>query len=233
MIENLFTSLTMAMNDNIGIALSAAMGWGSLSIILSPCHLTSIPLVIGYLSNKKENTLKTSAAISLVFSVGILISIAIIGLVTALLGRLMGDVGSAGNIIVAAIFILMGLYLMDIMPLPEFRFFSSSETSGGYLGALSLGLIFGIGLGPCTFAFMAPVLGVVFQLASTALLKSLLLIFAFALGHCLVIIIAGSSMQLFRKYMKWEKETKLMLYIKRLSGFLVFLGGIYFLYTLN
>ena len=37
----------------------------------------------------------------------------------------------------------------------------------GLLAALILGLLFGIALGPCTFAYMAPVLGIVFQTAQT------------------------------------------------------------------
>ncbi|MCK7527965.1 MAG: hypothetical protein MZV64_65400 [Ignavibacteriales bacterium] len=51
----------------------------------------------------------------LYFLLGILITIALIGVITASLGRLMGDVGAIGNYLVAVIFFLVGLYLLDII----------------------------------------------------------------------------------------------------------------------
>ena len=101
----------------------------------------------------------------------------------------------------------------------------------GVLGAFVLGLIFGIGLGPCTFAFLAPVLGVVFQTATENWWKAVFLISAFGIGHCTVIVLSGSFTNIVQKYLNWTEESKATIYIKRIAGLLVILGGVYFIYS--
>ena len=231
MIEQLFTNLTLAMSGSFSLALTAAFGWGVLSILLSPCHLSSIPLVIGYISAQGRIKVKRSFYLALTFAVGILITIAAIGLVTASMGRLMGDVGIWGNWLVAAVFILIGLYLMDVIHWDWSGVNIAANPRGGIWGAFVLGLIFGVGLGPCTFAFLAPVLGVVFQTAGESWIKAILLIFAFGLGHVTVIVIAGSLTNMVQRYLNWTEDSKTAVYIKRIAGLFVVFGGVYFIYT--
>lgn len=230
MIENIFTELTLALSGSFSLALAAALGWGVLSILLSPCHLSSIPLVIGYISSQGQIKVKRSFYLALNFAIGILITIAAIGMITASMGRLMGDVGVWGNWLVAVVFVIIGLYLMDIIRWDWNGVQLGQNQRGGIWGALVLGLIFGIGLGPCTFAFLAPVLGVVFQTATDNWLKAVTLISAFGLGHCAVIVFAGSLTNLVQRYLNWTEESKTTLYIKRIAGFFVILGGVYFIY---
>jgi len=231
MIDQLFTNLTVALSGAFWLALMAAFGWGILSILLSPCHLSSIPLVIGYISSQGQIKVKRSFYLALTFSVGILITIAVLGLITASMGRLMGDVGIWGNWIVAVVFIVIGLYLMDIIQWDWNRFNFGNKKRRGLFGAFVLGFIFGIGLGPCTFAFLAPVLGVVFQTASENWWKAVLLISAFGIGHCAVIVLAGSLTNIVQKYLNWTEKSKTTIYIKRVAGFFVILGGVYFIYS--
>ncbi len=106
MLDSIFTALYEAMTGSVWLALLASFGWGVLSILLSPCHLSSILLVVGFISSQGKISISRTFNISLVFSVGILITIALIGIITASLGRLMGDVGSVGNYLVAGIFFL-------------------------------------------------------------------------------------------------------------------------------
>ena len=231
MIDQLFTELTLALGGNFTIALAAAFGWGILSILLSPCHLSSIPLIIGYISSQGLIKARRSFYVALVFAIGILITIAVIGLITASMGRLMGDVGSWGNWLVAAVFILMGLYLMDVLRWDWNGVNLAGRKRGSLWGAFILGLIFGVGLGPCTFAFLAPVLGVVFQTASSSWIKATGLILAFGLGHISIIVIAGSLTNWVQHYLNWTETSQTSLYIKRSAGFFVLLGGLYFIYT--
>ncbi len=231
MLDELFTWLTMAMSETYGIALLAAFGWGIISIILSPCHLSSIPLVIGYISSQGTEGVKRSYSLSLVFGIGILITIGLIGAITASVGRMMGDVGVWGNVIVAGVFFVVGLYLMDVINLSWNGFMPQTSFARGWKGALLLGLIFGIGLGPCTFAYMAPVLGVVFSIASTNMLQAISLVAAFGVGHCAVIVAAGGAAGTVQKYLNWTDQSKGATYLKRVAGVLVMLGGVYYVYT--
>jgi cytochrome c-type biogenesis protein len=230
MMEQIFTDLTTALGGSFSLALAAAFGWGVMSILLSPCHLSSIPLVIGYISSQGQIKVRRSFYLALVFAVGILITIALIGLITASMGRLMGDLGQWGNYLVAVIFILIGLYLRDIIHWDWNSPQIGQNKSNGFLGAFVLGLIFGIGLGPCTFAFLAPVLGVVFQTSSEDWFKGMLLISAFGIGHCAIIVAAGSLTNLVQKYLNWTDDSEAIIYIKRIAGVFVIFAGFYFIY---
>ena len=199
--------------------------------VLSPCHLTTIPLIIGYLSNQRELSTKKAFYLSTIFSVGILISIAVIGGITAAAGQLLGDIGKIGNYVVAMVFLIFGLSLLGILPLNFPGLGPIKSKRKGYFSVLSLGLVFGLALGPCTFAFMAPMLGIVFNLTAKNLLNGLVLLSAFAVGHCAVIIAAGTSTRLVQKITKWDEQSKGITIIRKICGILVLLGGIYLVYS--
>ncbi len=227
----LFTVLSHAIEGAPLIAIGASFIWGILSIILSPCHLTSIPLIIGYLSNQRELSTKKAFHLSIVFSIGILISIAVIGGITAAAGRILGDIGKLGNYVVAMVFLIFGLNLIGILPLNFPGLGTMKAQRKGYFSVLSLGLVFGLALGPCTFAFMAPMLGIVFNLTTKNLPYGLALLSAFALGHCAVIIAAGTSTRLVQQITKWDDQSKGITIIRKICGILVLLGGIYLVYS--
>jgi cytochrome c-type biogenesis protein len=230
MIHELFTTLTHAVEGTPIIALGASFVWGILSILLSPCHLASIPLIVGFISGQGVTSTRRSFYISGLFAVGILITIAVIGVITAAAGRMMGDIGKYGNYIVAPIFFAVGLVLLDVIPMP----FSGLNHIGfkrkGLLAAFILGLVFGIALGPCTFAYMAPVLAVTFRIASTALLYGIILLLAYGVGHCSVIIFAGTFTEVIQCYMNWNEKSKGAVILKRICGVLILIGGIYLIY---
>ncbi|MGB6867502.1 MAG: cytochrome c biogenesis protein CcdA [Candidatus Aminicenantaceae bacterium] len=227
----LFSALSHAIEGAPLIAIGASFIWGILSIILSPCHLTSIPLIIGYLSNQRELSTKKAFQLSTVFSVGILISIAVIGGITAAAGRILGDIGKLGNYVVAMVFLIFGLNLLGILPLNFPGLGRIKSQRKGYFSVLSLGLVFGLALGPCTFAFMAPMLGIVFNMTAKNLPYGLVLLSAFAIGHCAVIIAAGTSTRLVQQIIRWDEQSKGIATVRKICGILVLLGGIYLVYS--
>jgi cytochrome c-type biogenesis protein len=230
--DYIFTKLTELLYESYFFAGISAFLWGLLSILLSPCHLASIPLIIGYFTSRNDvQTTFKSFVISFIFAIGILITIALIGIITYAAGRLMGDVGIFGNIIVAIVFFVVGLYMLDVINLNWSGATLKGSNISGLFEPLLLGLIFGIGLGPCTFAFMAPVLGVVFQLSSKQPLVAIFLLSAFAIGHCTVIVIAGTIANKVQNYLNWTEKSKLSKIIKKTCGILVILAGFYLIYT--
>ncbi len=227
----IFTWVTNSLYGTVWIALTASFVWGVLSILLSPCHLASIPLIIGFIDDQKVKTAARAFLVSIAFSVGILITIALIGALTALAGRMMGDVGVWGNVFVALLFFLVGLHLMEIIQLP---FLQVSTHPGvkrkGIAAAFLLGLFFGIALGPCTFAYMAPMLGVAFQVASSQLIFAIALVGMYAIGHCSIIVIAGTSYEVVQRYLNWNERSKVAVIVKKACGVLVICGGVYLVY---
>ena len=233
MIESIFVWATKAVEGSLLISLSASFVWGIMSILLSPCHLASIPLIIGFVNKQGKISTKRAFQISLLFSVGILLTIGLVGFITSALGRLLGDVGTTGNYIVAVIFFLVGLSLLDVIAIPFTSCVGQPDfKKKGLLAAFLLGLIFGIALGPCTFAYMAPVLTVAFKVASTQFLVAILLVILYGLGHCSIIVLAGTFTEIIQTYLKWNERSRGTLIVKRICGILLILGGIYLIWNI-
>ncbi len=229
--QELFRILSQAVEGTPAIAIGASFVWGILSIILSPCHLASIPLIVGFVDQQGAMSTRRAFSISSLFAVGILITIGLIGLVTALAGRMLGDIGSFGNYLVAVILFVVGLHLLDVIPMPWSGPGQVGMKRKGALAAFVLGLVFGLALGPCTFAYMAPMLAITFKLAASSLLYGMALLAVYGVGHCSVIVLAGTSTELVQKYMNWNERSKGSVILKKVCGALVLVGGLYLIYT--
>ncbi len=228
---DLLGALSRAVEGGSAVALGASLLWGILSVVLSPCHLASIPLIVGYVGGAPVGTPRRAFGVSSLFSLGVLGSIALIGVITAALGRLLGDVGGWANWLAAGIFFLMGLNLLEVIDLP----FGDPATVGtgrkGYLAAALVGVVYGAALGPCTFAYMAPVLTVGFRVGASSPMAAILLFAAFGVGHCAVIVAAGSSAGLVQRYLSWSEGSRAPVILKKVCGVLVLAGGLYFIWT--
>jgi len=225
--ERLFTQLTHAVEGTPLVALGAAFVWGVLSILLSPCHLASIPLIVGFIDQQGRTSTRRAFLVSTLFAAGILVTIAAVGAVTAAAGRIMGNLGPYANYGVAVVFFVVGLILLDVIPVP----WSGPGRVGMKRKGLLAALVFGLALGPCTFAYMAPILGVAFAVAATHLAYGVVLLLAYGVGHCSVIVAAGTSTELVQRYLNWSERSKGAVIVKRVCGALVILGGFYLLYT--
>ena len=225
----MFATLTRAVEGAPAVALGASLLWGVLSILLSPCHLSSIPLIVGFIGGQGQITTRRAFGISALFSLGILITIGAVGGITAAAGRIIGDLGRWGNYAVAVIFFAVGLNLLGVIPMPWSGPGGVRMKRRGGLAAFVLGLVFGLALGPCTFAFMAPMLGVTLGLAATNPAYGVILLLAYGLGHCSVIVLAGTFMEVVQKYLDWNDRSKGIVVVKRVCGVLVIFGGAYLL----
>jgi len=233
MIRTIFEWLSNSLQLNPIIALTASFIWGIFSILLSPCHLSSISLIIAFIGEQGKVSTKRAFWLATLFSLGILTTIATIGLITGLLGRMLGDIGSYGNYIVAIIFFVMGLHLLEIIPLPFLgRSNQPAFRKKGLWAAFGLGLIFGIALGPCTFAYMAPMLGIVFTMSVTQFFYGVVLLFIYGIGHCSVIVFAGTFAGIVQNYLNWNERSKGVVLVKKICGILVILGGIYLIWSI-
>jgi len=113
----MLTQFFITINDWItGATYLAALGcflWGTVSVLFSPCHLASIPLIVAYVAGQDQALEPRQAAhYAILFTVGLFITIAVIGVVCALLGRMLGDVGSYWQIAVGLILIWVALGML-------------------------------------------------------------------------------------------------------------------------
>ena len=229
-LDYVMSSLTLGVQGAPITAMLAAFVWGMLSVMLSPCHLAGIPLIIGYINVRKVESISRAFFLSLVFALGILISILIIGVVTTMAGRLLGDLGPLPYYLVGGVLILFGLNLTGLVPLNTScvnRFFPGQPRKRG---ALILGIVLGIGLGPCTFIYIAPILGVTLALSAADVLYGFMLVVLFGLGHCLLLVLAGISPRFIESFLRWNEKSLSSSVIKKICGGLLLMGGAYVLY---
>jgi cytochrome c-type biogenesis protein len=227
--------------DQIFLAVNSWMGqglllgglgcflWGMISVLFSPCHLASIPLIVGYVGG--QNTLiegRRATLFAVVFTIGLFITIAAIGVICSLLGRMLGDVGSYWTIAVGLILLWVALDMLGVAKcsLPGGGLMAKF-TLKGLTGAFILGLAYGILSGSCTFGFIAPILAIIS--VQETFVAGLFFILLFGIGHCLPIAAAGSSTALVKRLLansSWQQGGRL---VRRMAGSMIALLGIYFI----
>jgi len=225
-LTTIFGWLTAMLYQNPLVVIFAAFMWGILSVLLSPCHLSSIPLAIGYINGKGKMKHSRALALSLLFALGILISLLGLGVITSLLGRMLGDTGKLTVIIVGLVFIVVGLSLLDLIKIPEIPIWKANVKSQSLVGAILLGLLFGVALGPCTFGFMMPVLALAFQTATKHLAFAVTIMAAYSLGHTLIIIFAGTFINWVQTLLNWEGKSNAIVWFRRVCGVLIIVSGV-------
>lgn len=190
--ESILAWLSQALTESLGLALLASAAWGALSVFLSPCHLATVPLAIAYLGKREEgaDTVRRQAGRSLIFAAGVLLSLVAVGAFTLAVGRIAGDLWGLGPWLGAALLLLAGLAMLDVLPLPGGWTLDQDRVPAGPRGALILGASLGVTLGPCAFAYMAPILAVTFAPDVSALTAAMFLT-AFGLGHAVALAVAG------------------------------------------
>lgn len=231
--ENLFSTLAEILSGSSGLFLMiiTTFFWGVLSLLLSPCHLTAVPLVVGYINGQKKPSVFKGFQISSLFSVGMLLTIVITGAVTLAAGRLAGDTGPVASYILAFALLLAGLLFLDVIQFGGFKAKFPDFSRWGLWGALIMGLIFGVVLGPCTFAFLAPLLGIIFKMGPEKSLMGTVLILLYSIGHVTVIIIAGTLSGWVSAYLNWNQKSNTIDKVRKVCGVLILIAGFYTLIT--
>ncbi len=216
------------MGSGAGLAAVGCFLWGVVSVLFSPCHLASIPLIVGYVAGQDKLVEGRQAALYAgLFTTGLFITIAAIGVVCALLGRMLGDVGPYWTIVVGLILVWVALDMLGVAKCSMGGSLMGRFKLRGMGGAFVLGLAYGILSGSCTFGFIAPILAVI--TVQEKVMTGILLIVLFGLGHCIPIVIAGSSTALVRRLManaSWQRGGTAF---RRLAGILIGLMGVYFM----
>jgi cytochrome c-type biogenesis protein len=205
---------------------------GGMLTASNPCVLAMIPLMMSFVAGRKEEKSGVLRAFlfSLVFVSGLAVTFTALGMIAALAGKMYGDISSTWNWIVAAVCVVMGLHMMGVLtvPIPSLGDRVTPKTRG-LLGALVLGLLFGIVSAPCA----APILVVLLTYlagsrSSVAWGGTLLLVYA--LGHSVLVLVAGTSMGAARQLIENRRATRVLDLLRRGAGAAIVLIGAYFAY---
>ncbi len=139
------------------LAVLGAFLWGLASILLSPCHLASIPLLVGFLGRMEGQTLGEKR-LAFWVTVGVSLSLVLVGAISFAAGLILGDLWGIGSWIMVAFLLIGGLILLDAISLPSLGQLRPDRARTGAAGATAAGGVLGTTLGPCTFGFFAPLL---------------------------------------------------------------------------
>ena len=227
MLDTAFITINDWMMAETWIAGLGCFLWGMVSVLFSPCHMASIPLVVGYVGGQNRILHGREAGkYAVAFTGGLFVTIAAIGIICSLLGRMLGDVGPYWSILVGAILIWVGLGMLGVA-----RCSLGGSSLGrfgfkGISGAFMLGLAYGLLSGSCTFGFIAPILAIV--TVQEKILTGVLLMVLFGLGHCLPIAVAGTSAAAARRVVENRSMQQGSAWFRKIAGGCIGLLGLYF-----
>jgi cytochrome c-type biogenesis protein len=185
-------------------------------------------LIVTYVGGQeKTEGAKRAAFYALAFTGGLFITIAVIGVVCALLGRMLGDVGPYWTILVGLVLIWVSLDMLGVARCSLSGSLMSRLRVRGLGGAFLLGLAYGVLSGSCTFGFIAPILAIITIQQKIAV--GVLFIVLFGLGHSLPIAIAGGSAALVRKVLENGLFQTTGIWFKKTAGIAIGLMGLFFI----
>ena len=228
MLESIFLTVNEWIAGGTMIAALGCLLWGIVSVVFSPCHLASIPLIVAYVGGQ-QTILKPREAgfYSAAFTSGLFITIALIGIICALLGRMLGDVGNYWQILIGFVLVWVALGMLGVEKCAMSGNLLYRLNLRGLSGAFALGLAYGILSGSCTFGFIAPILAIITVQKQIA--TGILFILLFAIGHCLPIVVAGSSTAAVKRVMEnsaWQGAGN---WFRKGAGVVILILGAYFI----
>lgn len=184
---------------------------------LTPCMLSMMPITIGYIGGYEAKGRLQAAAQSTWFALGLATTLAALGIVAAVAGQIYGQVGIGLPILVSVIAILMGLNLLEALPLPLPNWggmeWISKDLPEGVRSYL-IGLTFGLVASPCS----TPVLATLLAWVSTTkdpILGSMLLL-SYTAGYVAPLILAGT----------FTASIKKLLELRQWSGWITPASGV-------
>lgn len=225
--EVVLDQLSQLMLENAYIAPMLAFLAGVLTSF-TPCSLSSIPLVIGYVGGAGEEDTKRALRLSLTFAVGSAITFTSLGVIASLAGSLIGTSANWWYLFLGALMVLMALQIWGIYEIIPSSYLISRSTRTGYLGALIAGILGGIFSSPCSTPVLIALLAIVAGEGSLGFGTLLLLIYS--IGHGALAVIAGTSVGLVQKISRSKKYGQLSHMLNIVMGTLVLLIGFYMFY---
>ncbi len=194
----------------------------------TPCALSSIPLVIGYVGGTGQRDPKKAFRLSLTFAAGGAVTFTALGVAASVAGRLMGNAASWWYLVLGALMVLMALQTWGIFEIIPSSYLISKNTKRGYIGAFVAGVLGGIFSSPCSTPVLIALLGIVAGKGS--ILWGALLLLLYATGHGILAVIAGTSIGLMQKLTASKEYGRASKALKIIMGALILLIGFYMFY---
>ena len=225
--NEILSKMSELLKNNYWIAPAISFFAGILTSF-TPCSLTSIPLVIGYVGGNGTNNTKKAFKLSVIFAIGMAITFTILGAISSMLGRIMQGGGKFWYIILGIVMIMMALQTFEVFTFIKSTNLQTKSAKKGYIGALISGILGGVFSSPCSTPILVALLALVAKSAN--IFWGIFLLLLYSIGNSILVIIAGTSVGTLRKITQSEKYGKISIILKYFMGIVILIIGLYLLY---
>jgi len=224
LIDSWLTQIARIIQSNTWLAPLLALLAGVLTSI-TPCSLSGVPLIIGYVGGTGERNTKKAFAYSAVFAVGTAVTFVVLGIIATSAGKLIGTSSPVWYMILGVLMVLMALQTWEIFNfIPSVNLLSKNKRRG-FAGAFLAGILGGIFSSPCSTPVLIALLAIV--AGEGNLLWGILLMLLYSIGHSTLVMVAGTSVGFVQKIKSSQRYGKVANVIKFLMGAAILLIGLY------
>nr|WP_319488639.1 cytochrome c biogenesis protein CcdA [uncultured Caproiciproducens sp.] len=227
MINQWLETLSTLISQSFWLAPLIALLAGVLTSV-TPCALSSVPLVIGYVGGTGNNDPKKAFRLSLAFALGMAATFTALGTAASLLGKLMGTSSKWWYIALGVLMLLMALQTWEIYIFIPSTYLTSKSTKKGYIGAFVAGILGGVFSSPCATPVLVVLLGIVARSGNVA--WGVLLLLLYSLGHSFLVLVAGTSIGFVKKVTSSGKYGTFSKILKYVMGAVILLIAFYMFY---
>ncbi|WP_139905448.1 cytochrome c biogenesis CcdA family protein [Clostridium thermarum] len=227
LINQWLEAISSAITANMWLAPFLALIAGILTSV-TPCSLTSVPLVIGYVGGTGQQDTKKAFHLSAVFAFGMALTFTILGTLASLLGKLLQGTGSWWYIFLGVLMLLMALQTWEIFNfIPPSNIMVTSKKRG-FIGAFLAGILGGFFSSPCATPVLIALLAMVAKQGNP--LWGILLLLLYSLGHSFLVLIAGTSIGFVQKLSSSDNYGRVSKMFKIIMGVIIALIAFYMFY---
>ncbi len=222
-------TLSQALTTNVWLGPLIALVAGVLTSLM-PCSLSSIPLVIGYVSGSAGANAdrRKPLKLSLVFALGLTLAFTALGMLAASMGFLMGSMTRWWYLALGILMILMALQTWELFNIIPSSYLVSRASKTGYVGALSAGALAGLFSSPCSTPVLIALLAMV--ASQGQILRGVVLLLFYAAGHSVLSVVAGTSAGFVKSLSAKHQFGRFSKALRLVLGALILGMGLYLLY---
>lgn len=224
---DILESLSTLIKESVWLAPLLALVAGILTSF-TPCALSGIPLVVGYVGGTGQRDPKKAFRLSVTFAAGAAVTFTVLGVIASVFGRLMSGSASWWYILLGVLMVLMALQTWGIFEIIPSSYLISKNTRKGYAGAFIAGILGGVFSSPCSTPVLIALLAIVAGKGS--ILWGILLLLLYSIGHGILAVIAGTSIGFVQKLSASDKYGKASFVLKIIMGAMILLIGLYMFY---
>jgi cytochrome c-type biogenesis protein len=217
-------SLSSSIAANTWLAPMLALFAGLLTSF-TPCALTSVPVVIGYVGGTAQRDTRRAFWLSATFSLGMAVTLTVLGTAAALMGRLMQRAGSWWYAILGVLMVLMAFQTWEVFSIIPSTYAISRSSRRGFLGAFAAGVLGGFFSSPCATPALIVLLGMVAREGRLA--WGILLLLLYSIGHSVLVMIAGTSVGFVQRISSSERYGRLSSVLRIIMGVVMLMLAAY------